>query len=109
MKELLKRQLKLNKSEIRILLLLINNEKKFLSIKYIVKVLNLDRTTIQKRIKILKKFDFIEQKQLNLHRGFKYQYRLTSKLDLYNYLKNQIYLLAEKDFKVCDENLILDL
>ena len=77
-----------NRTQARILIFLIGNEKS--GIKNLGKKLNLDRSTIEKNIKYLMKMGLVSRIQENRKRGYRYVYSCLCRDELKKRLKRRI-------------------
>lgn len=72
---ILKSHLGLNKSQLDVYLVFFHSKKE-LDIQEVMKILKKDRTTLQRTINQFLEKGILEFKQVNLHKGFKYVYRM---------------------------------
>jgi len=91
MEELLKRNLKINKSQSKLLLIFYDKPKVFFSVKELISILDKDRTTIQKLLVVLVEKKLIQKRQFNLSRGFMFEYKINiTKKEIFDMLKKSI-------------------
>ena len=90
--DLLRCSFSLNKTEYNVMMFLLKTDKWFTASK-LAKVMELDRTTVQKAIKKLAEKDIVERHQENLDKGgYIFHYRIKNKKDI----KERMQKIVEK-------------
>lgn len=74
------------------------------SVKELVDIFKLDRTTIQKSITLLQKKELVTKRQINLDRGFMFLYTINKDIeDLESYIKAILFKKHKEDFVLLEE------
>jgi len=91
-KDLLRCSFELNKTEYNVFMFLLKTEKRYTATK-LGKIMELDRTTVQKAIKKLAEKDLVERHQENLNKGgYMFHYKIKNKADI----KQRMQKIVEK-------------
>lgn len=61
-----------------------------MDVKDLIKLIDKDRTTIQKALSRLYRLEYVDRRQINLSRGFKLVYFINKEKDIYNVIEKKL-------------------